>query len=266
MKYAFMSFSTPDQSLEKMLETARRYGYDGIEPRLDSDHQHGIETDTDTQARVSIRAQCAAAGIEIACIATSCCFADPEDKDSRSDLAHECIDLAGDLGCQRLRVFGGLIGVGSQRSQAIDRVSDALRSLSQHAAERSVVLCMETHDDWTDPQLVATVIQKVDHPNIAVNWDAVHPVRLSGSTFEKSYALLKPWIRHVHVHDALKKEPFQFMALGQGDFDHREVLRLLQADGYDGYLSGEWMEWEPPDVHLPRELATLKSYAGAVDS
>ena len=263
MKYAFMSFSTPDQSLEQMLETARRYGYDGIEPRLDSDHRHGIETVADTQTRASIRAQCEAAGIEIACIATSCSFADPAHEDSRTELAHACIDLAGDLGCQRLRVFGGLFDAGIQRSEAIDTVNKGLRALSQHAAERRVELCMETHDAWTDPQHVATVMQRVDHPNIAVNWDAVHPVRSSGSTFEKSFALLKPWIRHVHVHDALKEgDTFQFMALGQGDFDHREVLRLLQADGYDGYLSGEWMEWEPPETHLPRELATLKSYAG----
>ena len=29
---------------------------------------------------------------------------------------------------------------------------------------------------------------------------------------------------------------------------------------YQGYLSGEWIGWEPYDVHLPRELATMKGY------
>ena len=261
-KYAFMSFSTPEQTLEQTLETARRYGYAGIEPRLDSEHRHGIETSADSATRANIRRQCEAAGIEIACLATSCCFADPDDPDARVELAHERIDLAGDLGCGRLRVFGGLLGPGIDRARGTELVSDGLRALAPHAADRGVFLCMETHDDWTDPADVAAVMQRADHPHVAVNWDAIHPVRASGSTFEKSFALLRPWIRHVHVHDALKSlETFQFMALGQGDFDHRPVLRLLADDGYDGYLSGEWIDWEPADTHLPRELATLRGYA-----
>ena len=34
---------------------------------------------------------------------------------------------------------------------------------------------------------------------------------------------------------------------------------------YDGYISGEWINWEDPyEVHLPRELATLKRYESEV--
>jgi len=35
---------------------------------------------------------------------------------------------------------------------------------------------------------------------------------------------------------------------------------LLHAAGYPDFISGEWIGWEPPEMHLPRELATLKSY------
>jgi hypothetical protein len=37
-------------------------------------------------------------------------------------------------------------------------------------------------------------------------------------------------------------------------------VQLLRAAGYDGYLSGEWIDWEPCEVHLPRELATMRVY------
>ena len=43
MKYAFMSFSTPDLSLERTLNLARQYGYEEIEPQTDSSHAHGIK-------------------------------------------------------------------------------------------------------------------------------------------------------------------------------------------------------------------------------
>ena len=53
-------------------------------------------------------------------------------------------------------------------------------------------------------------------------------------------------------------------AFGTGDVDHKQVLELLHGGGYDGYLSGEWIDWEPPDVHLPREIATLRGYERAL--
>ena len=55
MKYAFMTFSCPDLTLPEVIELARKTGYDGIEPRIVSDHAHGIEVDIDDAARADIR-------------------------------------------------------------------------------------------------------------------------------------------------------------------------------------------------------------------
>ena len=40
------------------------------------------------------------------------------------------------------------------------------------------------------------------------------------------------------------------------------AMELLAGAGYSGYLSGEWIKWEPAEVHLPREIATMKGYEG----
>jgi hypothetical protein len=42
------------------------------------------------------------------------------------------------------------------------------------------------------------------------------------------------------------------------------VIELLVGTGYDGYLSGEWINWDPWQVHLPRELRALKQIEQAV--
>ena len=55
MKYSFMSFSTPTLSLAATLQAARQYGYEGVEPRLDADHAHGIEATLSTGDRETIR-------------------------------------------------------------------------------------------------------------------------------------------------------------------------------------------------------------------
>ena len=259
MKYSFMSFSTPDLSFPDMLATARRYGYDGIEPRLDAEHAHGVEVGITGAQRWDVREQAAAAGIEIACIATSLKYADPAETDTMIQQTHERIDLAADVGSCVLRVFGGGIPSGVSREQAIDIMVESLCAVADHAGERGVKLSVETHDDWCDPVHVAAVLERVNHAAVGVNWDVMHPVRTGAATIEESFEILKPWVYHLHIHDGVGGD-VGLVPIGTGDIDHKAVLECLQTVDYTGYLSGEWISWEPYDIHLPRELAAMKGY------
>ena len=263
MKYAFMTFSTPELTLAEVLATAREYGYDGIEPRLDAGHRHGIEVAAGTAERAAIRRQVAESGIALACLATSLTYADPAKTAAMLQATHERIDLAGDLGVPVIRVFGGGLPAGVKREAAIALLISSLRSVADHAARRGVTLAMETHDDWCDPQHVAAVMRGVNHPAVAVNWDIMHPVRTGVATIETSFAALRPWIRHLHLHDGLGGD-FAMVSIGTGIIDHRRAIELLLAMNYTGFLSGEWINWEDYRIHLPRELATLKKYERAV--
>ncbi len=79
------------------------------------------------------------------------------------------IDLAADIGAPSLRVFGGKIGSGLDREDAINLLTRSLRACADLAEERDVQICVETHDDWCDPNHLAEVMRRVDHPHIAVN-------------------------------------------------------------------------------------------------
>jgi len=261
MNLAFMSFSCPELTLEAMLTMARDLGYDAVEPRVASKHAHGIESVTDAAARGQIRKTVDRIGVPLCCIATSCRYADPAMTSETVQETHRLIDLAGDLGVGRLRVFGGAFPESVTREQAIDSVAGALAEAADHAAERNVRLCLETHDAWTDPVHVAKVMTRVNHSAVGVNWDIMHPVRQSGYTVKQSYEILKPWIHHVHLHDGTGDDvPLTVLPMGEGVIDHKLAMRLLHEDGYDEYLSGEWIGWTPEDGHLARELMTLRQY------
>ena len=265
MNYAFMSFSCPQATLAEMLALAAQYGYDGIEPRAAGGHNHAVELEASAQQRASFRAQAADAGIAICCLAAGNRFADPADRDAQVAESLQYIDLAADIGAPTLRVFGGRLPAGISRESAISGVADALKRLADRAAARGVVVCLETHDDWCSPADVAAVMERVDHPAIGVNWDAAHPLSKEGWTLPDSYHTLQRWIHHVHMHDLLiASERLDYTAFGTGDVDHKQVLELLGSGGYEGYLSGEWINWEPPEVHLPREIATLRGYERAL--
>ena len=267
MKFAFMSFSCPELTLSDMLTLARDLGYAGIEPRAGSTHRHGVELDADAAVRQTMRDQAQASGVDLCCLATSCRYADPVTVQQEIDNTLRYIDLAADVGAPRLRVFGGKIGEGISWEAAIANVAKALATVADHAQARGVTICLETHDDWCDPDHVAAVMQQVNHSAIGVNWDLMHPVRAGGATMASAYATLRPWIQYVHVHDgSTRLDKLEMVPMGTGDIDHLAAMKLLHNSGYSGYLSGEWINWEPYAIHLPRELAQLQAYLHEVQT
>jgi sugar phosphate isomerase/epimerase len=257
-----MSFSCPELGLDDMLDLAKRTGYEGVEPRISAEHKHCIEFDAPATVRQAARDKAAAAGVALCCIATSCVYADPAVTEEKVADTHQAIDLAGDVGAPRIRVFGGHFPEEVSREAATEQVATALRSVADHAAERGVMVCMETHDAWCAPEHVAEVMRRVNHPAVGVNWDIMHPIRVGGSTMDAAFATLQPWIHHVHFHDGtLPPADSELRPIGEGGIDHRRAVELLQGDGYADSLSGEWINWAIPyEEHLPRELATMKGY------
>ena len=78
---------------------------------------------------------------------------------------------------------------------------------------------------------------------------------------DEAFNTLRHWIRHVHFHDGVTTDgKLSMVPIGQGEIDHKRAIELLQGASYDGYLSGEWINWEPCEVHLPRELAAIKGF------
>ncbi|MFP4058371.1 MAG: sugar phosphate isomerase/epimerase family protein [Candidatus Brocadiia bacterium] len=261
MNYSFMTFSCPELDWEGVVAAARRFGYDGVEPRAQARHAHGVELEASAQARRAIRNAAEQAGVAVCCLATSCRYTatEPAERQEMLETTRRLIRLARDIGAPAVRVFGGAIPDGMSRQEAIGQVAECLAQLGPDAQEAGVTLCVETHDSWCDARHLAQLLQRVDHPSVQANWDLMHPVR-AGMTIDEAWAALRPHVRHCHFHDGTHDDAGGLCPVGQGQVDHRRAVELLAADGYRGFLSGEWIHWEPWEQHLPRELATMRSY------
>jgi len=260
MKYSFMTFSCPELTWDGVLAAAKRFGYDGVEPRAQAEHKHGVEVAASAEQRAAIRQKAADAGVAIACLATSCSYTanDPAKLRAMMDDSRALIALAHDIGAPCMRVFGGAIPDGMSREDATKQVADCLAELGDPAREAGVTLCVETHDSWCDARLLARVIERASHPNVMVNWDIMHPLR-AGMTMDEAFKAIGPYVRHCHFHDG-KGAKLDLCPIGQGVVDHRRAVQLLRGFQFRGHLSGEWIGWEPWETHLPRELATMRSY------
>ena len=80
-------------------------------------------------------------------------------------------------------------------------------------------------------------------------------------SIDEAFAAIGPFARHCHFHDGKPKdEGGGLCPIGEGYVDHRRAVELLADSGFEGHLSGEWINWEPWEAHLPRELATMRGY------
>ncbi|MCX7704760.1 MAG: sugar phosphate isomerase/epimerase [bacterium] len=263
MKFSFMSFSCPESTLIEMLEYAKKYGYDGVEPRAQAQHKHGIELETSSKKRKEIKKIFQDSGIECACIATSIryCFVDREKRKNALETTRSFIDLAVEIGTTRIRVFGGVPDIDIPEEDAVKIVGECLALASEYAEKNRIMLCLETHDFFSRADTAMRAVKIADSSCVKINWDIMHPFT-QGMSIKEAFDHVKNFVEHCHVHDGVydEKRNVKLALMGQGEIPYREAIRLLEEMNYQGYLSGEYIQAWSPDVVLPHEIKTLKSY------
>ena len=241
IKLATMSSVCPDWTLDQIIPAMKRHGYTGLEPRVEWKHACGIEAGMSAAERSAVGDRMRGEGLEICCIATGARLAapDPDERAKHVEDLKTYIDLAADLGCGLVRTFGGQRARDRELDAIVDYVADGYRQVTEQAAARGVTVLLETHDDWSCSAPVRAVVERVDHPNVQVLWDFMHPQRMLERP-EESYAVLSPYTRHLHAHDGTYVDgKMRVGALGEGVIDHAAPLRMLREAGFEGYFSVE---------------------------
>ncbi len=266
MRFSFMSFSCPEATLSEMLDMAKRFGYDGIEPRAQAEHRHGVELEASAGQRREIKKAFEDTGVACACIATSiqCCKVSADLRREQADVAKRFIALAADIGCGRLRVFGGKPEEDIPMEDAIRYAAEGLALFKEAAEAARVAVCMETHDHFMRADDCAKAVRLASSPYIRVNWDIMHPYT-KGMSIEEAFEEVKDLVSHCHIHDGTYDENRspKLALMGEGEIPYAAAVRLLASIGYDGYLSGEYIKAWPADVVLPHDIRVLKGYLSA---
>ena len=242
IKLSTMISVCPDWSVEEIVDGMQRHGFQGLEPRVGWGHAAGIELNMAPGDREAVRQKLEDAGLAFSCVATGAKFALVDDGERAQSIeeARQAIDLAADLGAPVIRTFGGKRG-GGQVYWMVQRTAEAYKQVVDHAAERGVTVLMETHDDWCISTQVRAVVETVDHPNLKVLWDLMHPQRQMERP-EETMQNIGHLARHLHGRDAKydkKDGNLTTVGLGEGDIDHATPMKLLNEAGFDGYFSVE---------------------------
>ncbi len=214
--------------LAKLIEVARGCGFAGIEFRADEGHKHSVELERSKEERRQIREQMEDAYLEPVGIGTGCVFhdADPKERAKNLDRAKRFVELASDIGAGRVRVFGNDIPPGTARSDCIRRVGESLRALAEFADPFGVDVLLEMHGQFNYWRFANGAVEAAGHPRVGLVYNSDSRDLVAGS-IAAPWAKVRGHVRHVHMHGF------------SGSFPYPELISLLQADGYQGFLSAE---------------------------
>ena len=267
MKYSFMTLATPDWEIDGIVAAAKKYGYDGVEIRVDVGHKHGIDARTPPRQRKEIKRIFEDSHIALSCITPSLKFSS-SDRSVREENLQRLVlyaDLAEDLGAPYFRIFGGRVLKGTSWKEAKGYIIDSLHKAQELLQDRKVMALMETHDDFSLGAQVAEIVGQVNKGNIGALWDIMHPVS-QGEEPEETYQYLWKFVRHFHISDrAGKDEKSQEVPIGEGQMPIKEIMRIAKEENFPGFLSGQW--WPnlgEAEVVLSRFIGRLKKYEAEI--
>lgn len=218
------------------IELARRFAYDGVELRSVWDSPVELLPE-DRQAELS--AMLGEAGLSVSAIASSFLKEDwgRDEREKFERLADTCRRF----GCTVLRGFS----FWRCESYSDEAFADCLRLYDELLGRQGLTLVLE-NDPAVNLSHAAELFrffQKHSFENIGVLWDPGNDIYTLGSaalSAPAGFELLRPWIAHVHLKDAVTREGGAAgVAIGQGELDTVGLLRCLAGSGYRGYVALE---------------------------
>ena len=267
MQIAFSTLAFPNQPLAEVISLGRSWGYTGVELRVIDGRL--VESSMPAAERARVKQTVSAAGLAVAAVGSPVQLL----VDHPASELQRFLEIANEWESPVVRIYGGrpLAEEPEARRAQMEAAAKELEAAVPLAERLGVALAIETHDDFSASAVVAELLALVDSKCIGAIWDSHHPHRM-GETPAEVYENIGRRILHTHVKDARKSEKhkggWQLVLLGEGEVPVREMLGLLGARGYDGWVTAEWEKYWHPEIEnaeiaLPQHLKLLQEWLQA---
>ncbi len=263
IKLAFSTLGCPDWSLEDILSTAKDLGYDGVEIRGIGRELSAPSAAPFLPAHIDgTMARFKNLGLEISCLTSGVRLNETYRIESHMADGRAYIDLAAKLGVPYVRVIGD--SGPTPTDVPFDKVAARLVELAAYAKGKNVTVLIETNGAFAKSETMKQLLDTVAAPNVGVLWDIHHPVRNYGEAPTHTWQVLGPHIRYLHIKDSTAGEDgAAYEMIGYGDLPLKEVVGILKSNGWEGWLSLEWVKrWclslAEPGIVFPHYIDYMK--------
>jgi len=177
-------------------------------------------------------------------------------------LTLDSIDLTASLNVDYLSLHFGFIDPANADLMA--KFIDRVKLIADAAAEKKVTLLMETGQESADE--LSEFLEDLNHPALGVNFDPANMILYDKGNPVEAVKTLAPWIKHVHIKDAVKTETPGTWGLevpwGAGQVNPDAFLLALKEINYSGALAIEREAGDDRFGDIKIAVEKLKDYAG----
>ena len=220
-----------EQSVALALDT----GCAGIEFRTGGGFAHGVEVTLSPAQRSEKRRMLEDKYLEVVCINSEHEMHNPDPAERKKviEKAIRNAELAADMGCTRMRIFGNIIPEGVNAQDCVAYVSDTLGEIADAALPMNVTILLEMHGKFNYWGYSLPTVERANRPNVGLLYNCDMRDLIGGSMHE-TFTRVKKHVRHVHTHD-----------VGLG-YPHLQLFEELVRMGYEDYVSAEIKETSDP--------------------
>ena len=270
---AFSTVACPEWTLSRVAQAAAEYGFDGVELRTFGTGSRELACDPALTGAEKVRRIMSGAGVEIACLGTGVAFDEPirpavigrviGDPEKSVRRAKSAIELAAQLECPLVRVFGFEIFGSEKRAGVVARVRERLAQVADAAKNTGVRIVVENGGSFRRAAEVAELVEGMGGL-VGVSYSAGVAADAAEDPMDGLRALGDAvWEVKLKDRDAHGN----LCPIGDGLFGCREVVRGLGQMGYRGWVVVEWDRmWvpglEPAEDVLPRSARRLYEWSG----
>jgi sugar phosphate isomerase/epimerase len=245
--------------VEKIIEKAASFGYDGI--MLMAKRPHASLLDMDVPRRQHLRRLLEDHGVQPAAVAgynDFCGGSDTPDvpyREMQIFYIGELARLAHDLGCDKVRVFTGFERPHLSFDQQWAWCVEGLREAARRAADFGVTLCVQNHHDLASHyESLFDLLTEIDEPNCRAAFDAWAPA-LQGTDLVAAVQKMAPFIAHTTIADYVHRPRYKYVPrlvnyeaepdiiravpMGEGFIDYSAFCKALRDVGYTGFVGYE---------------------------
>lgn len=267
------TMGTPEYTVCEAIELFRKIGADGAEIVVQDGYRSGLPTQCSQELLEQVKRCAQENHIQIIALTPYNSYFNSLDEEVRRKEIFAIEDVIGYceyLGAKYIRIYGGNLTAGDtdHLEERWAKLVESLRELGDKAAAKGVTLVVENHFNTmaVSAKQGAKLMQDVDHPAVRILYDQANLTFTENEDYEEAIRTQQQYVAYMHVKDLVFKEGVAFTSsdvahpkeeernvytriVGEGVLKWPEILRMVKACGYDGWLSLEYeRRWHPDDI------------------
>jgi sugar phosphate isomerase/epimerase len=234
-----------DWDIPTLIKNCAQAGFEAVELR--TTHRHGVEPSLSKEQRLEVREAFINSPVYLLSLGSTCEYHSPDAAVVRKNIEEtkRFAELAHDIGAIGVKVRPNGIPKDVPEAKTLEQIGLSLRECGQQSQGYGIEIWLEVHGrDSNVPSRVRRMMEFADHPMVGICWNS-NPEDVEEGSVAKSFELLKPWLRSVHINELWKK-----------DYPWRELFDLLKKAEFNRYTLAE-IEGNPDSVRFMRYYRAL---------